>query len=304
MRYGGWYLIAYERDLAGGLCGTVVSTSRLLCARTSRGIEVFDAVCPHRGANLGIGGVLDGDYVVCPYHAYRISLGEEDGGPFCVRRHPSIAIGGLIFALLGGCDEGELPGFLAELGRTCQFVPGFEKRIRIAPEMVIENAFDARHFGPVHDVKQVTTMPAAVERGVFTAATTLRVGASAWQGGDDTGAYIDVPLFARAFSPNLTITQIAMGGYNPHFVIAGACPQPDGSALIRLSIAMPYGPGGEPPDPDTSRTILEFESFGLEQDRPVWENLAHDIEPRWTGDDATVLAFRKWCERFLVEGAR
>jgi phenylpropionate dioxygenase-like ring-hydroxylating dioxygenase large terminal subunit len=306
MRYGGWYQVAFERDLKDGLASVRVSERRILCARTPRGIEVFDGVCPHRGADLGVSGALAGDAVTCGYHGHRIALGDRTGGAFCVHRHPSFVVEGLVFALLGRADEGELPAFLRALLRTHRIVPGFEKSIRVAPELVIENAFDADHFQPVHDVLEVTPKPPTVEKGVFTVETTLRVGVSAWQGGDgsaEADAFIDVPLHARAFSPNLTITSIALGGDHPHFVIAAATPQPDGSALVRLSVAMPLGADGAAPEAEVASTILEWESFGLEQDRPVWENLTPGIAPKYVARDATVVAFRRWCEPFLLEPA-
>lgn len=304
MQYGGWFQIAFERDLKGELATVQVGNLRLLCVRRGAGIEVYDAICPHRGADLGVGGKLEGNDVVCAYHGHRIALDEQDGGPFCVRGYRALSVGGLVFALIAASEEGELPGVLAELDRTHQITPGFEKSMRVAPELVIENAFDADHFRPVHDVIEVIAKPPVIERGVFTVQTTLRVGPSAWQGGDNDGTFIDVPLLARAFSPNVTITQIAMGGDNPHYVIAAGTPQPDGSSIVRLSVAMPRGADGSPPPPEVAQMILQFESFGLEQDRPVWENLTTAITPKYTAADATVLAYRRFCERFKLDRAR
>lgn len=40
--------------------------------------HVFDAYCPHLGANLGIGGKVKGDCIECPFHEwmFRASDGE------------------------------------------------------------------------------------------------------------------------------------------------------------------------------------------------------------------------------------
>ncbi|SRR5579875_299116 len=305
MRYGGWYKIAFERELERELTTIRVGKKRILCVRSESGIAVYDAVCPHRGADLSVNGKLVGNAVICGYHGYRIGLGERGSHPFCVRKYPSLTVGGLVFALLGTNDVGALPRFLEELVRSHEIIPGWQKSIRVAPELVIENAFDAAHFKPIHDVKQVFAKPPVVEDGVFTVDATLRVGPSAWQGGssDDDNTYIDVPLLARAFSPNLTITAIGAGGDKPHYVIAGAVPQPDGTSLVRLSIAMPRPPDGSPPDRQVAELLLQFESMGLEQDRPVWENLTTDITPNYLPEDATVLAYREFCRRFEIGAA-
>lgn len=133
-----------------------------------------------------------------------------------------------------------------------------------------------------------------------------------WQGTqdgtsvDDGSTWVMVPLRARAYSPNLTITQIAVGGGDhPHWVIAAAVPNPDGTATIRLSVALPLNDDGSAPPRELADVILQFESMGLEQDRPVWENLNVNAQPRYTEEDANVLAFRQWCKRFsLVDQQR
>jgi len=303
MRYGGWFQIAFERDLLQELTTIRVGPLRLLCVRRASGIEVYDGVCPHRGADLSVGGRLLGQTVSCGYHGYSVALGERAGTRFWVRQYPSLTVGGLVFALIGTEERGELPSFLEALERSHEIIPGWEKTIRVAPELVIENAFDAAHFRPIHDVKEVRAKPPVIERGVFTVDATLRVGPSAWQGAgqSDEQTFLDVPLLARAFSPNLTITAIAMGGDHPHQVIAGAVPQPDGTSKVRLSIAMPRPADGSPPNREVAQLILQFESMGLEQDRPVWENLTVDATPNYIAEDATVVAYRKFCERFSLD---
>jgi 3-ketosteroid 9alpha-monooxygenase subunit A len=310
MRYGGWYQIAFESDLTADLTSLNVGDRRLLCVRRESGFEVYDAVCPHRGADLGIGGKLNDGCVICPYHGHRIALGVDSHEQFKLRKYASITVGGLVFALIGDFEEGALPRMLDYLNRTHRFFPGFEKSIRIAPEMVIENAFDWAHFPTVHDVLKVTHGQPRIEDGVFTAELTLRVGPSMWQGTDDGthhddgSTWVEVPLLARAFSPNVTITQIAIGGGDhPHYVIAAAVPMMDGTSTVRLSIALPLNPDGSEPPKEMADIILQFESMGLEQDRPVWENLAVNARPRYTDEDANVLAYRKWCNRYSLERA-
>jgi len=279
-----------------------------LIVRHQGQINVFDATCPHRGADLGVGGKLVSARVVtCPYHGHRIALGGDGNGPYCVRQYPALVRGGLIFALIGDFEPGKLPEMLDDIERTRSIFPGFTKTIKVPPQMVIENAFDWAHFGPVHKVLKVEHGPPTVEDGVFTAATTLRVGPSMWQGtggdqqADDEATWIDVPLLARAYSPNLTITQVAVGGGDhPHIVIASAVPMLDGTSTIRLSVALPRPAEGEEAPRALADLILKWEDMGLEQDRPVWENLALDIDPRYTAEDANVLQYRQFCERFSL----
>jgi phenylpropionate dioxygenase-like ring-hydroxylating dioxygenase large terminal subunit len=306
VRYGGWYQIAFERDLQQDVSSVPVGDRRLLIVRHEGNIRVYDATCPHRGADLGVGGkLIDARVVTCPYHGHRVALGGDGNGPYCVRQYPSAACGGLIFALVGDFAIGALPQMLDHIQRTRSVFPGFTKTIRVAPETVIENAFDWAHFRPVHAVLDVQHRKPTIEDGVFTARTTLRVGPTMWQGGGDaqvdSSVSIDVPLLARAYSPNLTITEVAVGGGDhPHFVIASAVPMLDGTSTIRLSVALPRLLEGIEPPQELADVLLRYESMGLEQDRPVWENLATAIAPRYTAEDENVLEYRRFCERFSL----
>lgn len=37
---------------------------------------VFDAYCPHLGANLGIGGQVKGDCIECPFHEWQFRASD------------------------------------------------------------------------------------------------------------------------------------------------------------------------------------------------------------------------------------
>lgn len=53
--------------------------------------RVLDDECPHEGASLGDGVVIDGD-VTCPWHGWHFSVASganTDGLAACVRVHPA-----------------------------------------------------------------------------------------------------------------------------------------------------------------------------------------------------------------------
>ena len=56
--------------LAEGQVMTVVAGGRAVClTRTAEGYGALDNRCPHQGGPLG-DGQIEGDYVICPWHAY------------------------------------------------------------------------------------------------------------------------------------------------------------------------------------------------------------------------------------------
>ena len=81
----GWFAICFDNELAAG--GEVLRVSamgkNLVAYRNASGeVRVLDAYCPHMGAHLGEGGVIDcvngEDTVRCPFHgwAFRGSDGK------------------------------------------------------------------------------------------------------------------------------------------------------------------------------------------------------------------------------------
>ena len=77
-----WFMLLYSNELATGEVKPLRYLGRELVAfRDAQGaVRVFDAFCPHLGANLGYGGKVVGDTLQCPFHGWRF-----DGNGRCVQ---------------------------------------------------------------------------------------------------------------------------------------------------------------------------------------------------------------------------
>lgn len=75
---------AHELPAAGAMKAFRGGAHDICVAQRDGGIYAFDNKCPHQSAPLS-GGKLDGDMVVCPYHAWRFNITdgcpEIDGDP-------------------------------------------------------------------------------------------------------------------------------------------------------------------------------------------------------------------------------
>jgi len=162
----GWFFALESRQLPIGAAVPLRYFGQDLVAyRTEQGrAVVLDAHCPHLGAHLGYGGVVDGEGIRCPFHAWRFDVeGRCDDVPYDggrrpprvgLRRHRVHETSGLI---LLHHDEGDrepswqMPD-LPEWGR-----PGwvgyesFEWRVRMHAQELAENIPDTAHFKTVHD---------------------------------------------------------------------------------------------------------------------------------------------------------
>lgn len=93
-------------DLPVGLGRPFRVRDRLIAVFRTRAGKVFavDGVCPHKGGPLA-DGMLVGEQVVCPYHAYRYdgSTGECDQTGVCpIATYPVRVTGGAVHVTVGG----------------------------------------------------------------------------------------------------------------------------------------------------------------------------------------------------------
>ena len=78
----GWFTVCWSGELKPGEVQPLRYFGKdLVLFRTEAGEpKVLDAHCPHLGAHLGHGGVVDGENIRCPFHAW-----EFDGDGACAK---------------------------------------------------------------------------------------------------------------------------------------------------------------------------------------------------------------------------
>ncbi|MBV8539437.1 MAG: Rieske 2Fe-2S domain-containing protein [Pseudonocardiales bacterium] len=306
--YRGWCQAAYEHELDARLVPVAVGPTPLVLARTPQGVRAFDAACPHRGAHLGYGGRLDGDAIVCPFHGKRIGLGAG-AGRYRVREHPVLGYGGMVFVQPGAGPDNGFGAFLDDLAASHLFVPGFSRSVAVRADLVVENAFDATHFRPVHGIGNeplFTILPGEpalpgepTQTGAFTVTGTFVLPTSPWQRASAGTRSVSVPFVARAFSPYVVVSRL--GGDHPYVTITAATPRPEGGCVIRFSLAIPTATHAAMPAERREglyRYLMEHSLAGIEQDVPIWEHLVEPSAPGYDDADGVVVAFREFRESF------
>ncbi|MGH2844215.1 MAG: Rieske 2Fe-2S domain-containing protein [Solirubrobacteraceae bacterium] len=322
--YRGWCQAAYEHELDAELTPVVVGPTPLVLARTPESIRAFDASCPHRGAHLGYGGQLDGDVIICPFHGKRIGLGAGTGR-YRVREHPVLGYGGMVFVHRGAGPDNGFGTFLDGLAASHLFIPGFSRSVTARADLVVENAFDATHFRPVHGIANEPSFTILAEEpacpneparpnetaqtGTFAVTGTFVLPASPWQRarpGTHTGTRnMSVPFVARAFSPYIVVSRL--GGDHPYVTITAATPRPEGGCVIRFSLAIPtmtHAAISADRREGLYRYLMERSLAGIEQDVPIWEHLIEPPAPGYDAADGVVVAFREFRESFRALDTR
>lgn len=304
--HSGWYLAAMVDELTEFVTPLAIGDRRLMIVRGPGGTyRVYNSVCPHRGADLGHGGVLSRAGVICPFHGKAIALGERDGARYWVSEVPSFLAGTALFAALDPAllDDNGFRAQMTELASTHQLFACPPAVMAVPQELVVENAFDLDHFIQVHRIPKVTGIGFGRTRdGAAYCEAALTVRTPVWDASNGNGggaAIIQNRFYARAFSPSIVMSELGPAGIG-QTVITTASPVSTGCRVRVINALRPEPDGSVPAR--AVQALTDGARKALEQDRPVWENLTLTMEPTFDPRDEPVLLFREFCSTFSAVG--
>ena len=288
----GWYGVVRSSELHEGDLVSIRAFDReLVVLRDHDGTpRVLDAHCPHLGAHLGGGTIVDGT-VACPYHGWRF-----DGGGRCVeipygdsripararvRSYPVDERNGFVHAWFHAADAEpayELPD-VEELGGAAGWteVRPWSTDLVAALQEMAENNVDYAHLKFVH-------RRAAVP--------------------DETSAFHTDGPFSRVDEALPGGTTFSRFTYGP------------GVALLRVPDVMTLYATTTPIDRGTCRLQWDFTfpvamadaadavldgvvgRFGLQADVPIWRDKVYWEHPVLVKGDGDIAGFRRWYSQF------
>ena len=89
-----WYFLCNSDEIVLNSKKTIILFDNLfvLFRNSKGGLGLVDAFCPHLGTNLGEGGVIKDDCIVCPYHSWEFNVeGKCEKIPYTTRAVPERA---------------------------------------------------------------------------------------------------------------------------------------------------------------------------------------------------------------------
>lgn len=165
----GWFTVAWSSDLKPGDVLPLHYFDRdLVLFRTESGQpRVLDAHCPHLGAHLGHGGVVDGENIRCPFHAWefgpdgacaKIPYAEKIPPRAKVACWPIIEKNGVVMVWhdeAGGAPDFDIPDvpFKSDPEWFDEEAHA-EWKIASHVQELVENAVDQSHFLSVHSLSE------------------------------------------------------------------------------------------------------------------------------------------------------
>lgn len=311
----GWYCVAWSDELKVGESKPVhYFDQELVLFRTESGqAKLLEAYCPHLGAHLGQGihentgkgGSVQGESIVCPFHAWKFNGdGECTDVPYaknmppkvvgkqCLKSFPITETNQAIFAWYH--PEGVAPMWEVEVHDEANSddwcpVDRYEWIIKAHPQELAENAADPAHFKYVHRTASFpeweTTYDGHEVRG-------LQEAKMPTPRGEVDGA---IRTYSKGPGQGYTrFTGIA------ETCLMGLTTPIDGETVhMRFGFTQPKVDGKEPTG-GVNAAIKANIVGQLEEDKPIWEHKIYRPLPILCDGDGPIAKFRKWYGQFYA----
>jgi phenylpropionate dioxygenase-like ring-hydroxylating dioxygenase large terminal subunit len=294
----GWYLALESSALTTAAVVPLQMFGRELVAfRTASGTAVvLDAHCPHMGAHVGYGGVVDGEGVRCPFHAWRFGVdGRCDDVPYEVRSrraprvgltgHPVHETSGLV--LVHHDESGAAPTWwmpdLPEWGRPGWV--GYETvswRIRMHVQELAENIPDTAHFAYVHRVPGTPDAEVEVDGHIYRQRSIVA----------ETGE-----TFTQQEAHGLGLVWLRSAG--GIVFLTATTPIDDQHVELRLLFLVDEGDGATELSPG-KRAIVDAIAENTSRDVPIWEHKVYRERAPLVAADGPINVLRDWAKQFYA----
>lgn len=317
----GWYRIAWSGELVvGALKRMKYFGQELVCYRGESGrIHMFDAYCQHLGAHMGVGGRVEGDELVCPFHGWKWACdGKSAKVPYeegrtsyrKLRKWATHEDGGIVFAWYaadGSEPSWTVPAMPSSTPGGDAFYPIFPFAVttwdntRVHPQNMTENLADPAHIKYVHKAKNIAaTVEAGAESHKFSAVVAYVFGegrVSTWLTPDGP---VDLLVKSTGYGLGFQITHYE--GLHDAVQISGATPIDFEHSQLWNTLFIPKTPDAKSDKPDDRWLRLFKQVSGqIDEDLPIWENMIHIEHPPFPKLEAkNYRAIRAWAGQFYL----
>jgi 3-ketosteroid 9alpha-monooxygenase subunit A len=318
----GWFQVAWSQDVGPGEVKPLHYFGvDLVLFRTEGGVaNVFDAHCPHLGAHVGYGGVVEGDCIRCPFHGWLFdSEGVNAEIPYSdrafvgakLRKWMVLEVHDLIFVWHdpnGGNPTWTLPEIpeysdLKNYYEPYGVLTHHWQNLPMRPQFPAENIVDLPHQEWVHKSPPGSELAMYEADGpIFRAIQEFTAGA----GREKTWLTPDGPrkgqLVAEAWGVGISFARYMKTDDSVH--VHCHTPIDERHSDERLTVLARRET--DSPDAPGERTLrrFNFERYQFERDVVIWEHLQYVTRPPFSGPEVgPYRLFRKWLRQFYADAA-
>ena len=312
----GWFQVAWSGEIENGTARPMrYFGTDLVAYRASEGqLHVLDAHCPHLGAHLGYGGMVEGACLRCPYHGWLYdSNGRNVEIPRTTKPNRAVRIRtwhvreryGLVFVWYDPQDSApgwELPAIPdVEGGDFLDPYPDLVHTwtgLKIRPQYIIENTVDIRHQEWVHRSPSAHDLIQWEVNGPFCHSRQRAIfGKGQSQTWLTPSGPVEAYLDVEAWGIGINVARF-IGTDNAVHV---GCHTPIDERHIDERLTMFTKREEEFDNKPGSRALRRFQYQVREVSRDivVWENMRYVARPPFTSDESRIWReLRKWSAGF------
>jgi phenylpropionate dioxygenase-like ring-hydroxylating dioxygenase large terminal subunit len=299
----GWFRVAYAHELAAGdVKSLYYFGAKLVLFRTEDGdAKVLDGHCAHLGADLGIGGQVEGQGIRCPFHNW---LWAGDGScldiPYAERIPPRAKMrawpvcerNGVIFVYHHAEQKPpsyEIPD-LPQFGSSEWRLPHVKHwKVRARWLDMNENEVDIAHFKYIHGTLTFPEATAEIDGHIFRTDSRFT-----WKmptkEGKGSGR-----LVSADHGPGFQTVELS--GIIDTLLMNTATPIDEDS--VDVSFAYAVKTEGDAGKERLAQSVIEDLEKQFENDLPIWENKAYLKQPVLCEGDGPIGLYRKWMTQFF-----
>ncbi|HEV7862110.1 MAG TPA: Rieske 2Fe-2S domain-containing protein [Acidimicrobiia bacterium] len=317
----GWFQVAWSDELGPGavLPLSYFGTDLALYRGESGAPVVFDAFCPHLGAHFAYGGTVSGDDLVCPFHGWRFDCsGANVEIPYCDKPNRAQSVGTWPVREVNGWilvwhhARGEAPSWeppeLPECSDAAYWsgpaVRQLNARVRVHPQMVVENLVDAPHQQYVHRGSEPADIYDYRDEGpFFRVYNRMVLGAGkgkTWL----TDGVLRAELHTESWGLGIAVARFVDQDDSVH--IQTITPIDDEYADLRATVYL-RADGADLVDgrpSEAAQARFRFEMRQLERDVVIWEHMRYQPHGPFAGMEVRPYnAFRRWATQFYPDAA-
>ena len=306
----GWFAVSFSDQLAAKQSKPLrYFDTDLVMFRTESGrAAVLDAYCPHLGAHLGYGiheevghgGRIEGETIVCPFHAWRF---DTDGNcvevPYaskipprardqaCLRAWPTRDANGAIYVWhhpAGVAPMWEIEDYEETNSEEWGEQTRFEWIVKTHPQEMAENAADPAHFRYVHRTAAVPEWDIKYRQ---------HCSKSEQQVGFQTPRGV-VNGYIRASSEGPGQGNTRFSGLCETFLMGLTTPIDSNTTHMRFAFTQHRDSQGG----GVAKGLIRDIVGQFEEDKAIWENKRYRAAPTLSDGDGPIARFRKWYRQF------
>jgi nitrite reductase/ring-hydroxylating ferredoxin subunit len=308
----GWFCVGLSREWPCGRVRTrVLAGQEIVLYRTRRGVlRAIGPYCPHLGAHLGVGGRVEAENLICPYHNYAydtdgacVSTPHASPPKATLDQRAVRELNGMVY--VWNAVDGARPGWEIVEKPLDGFYPPICRTYELAshPQELLENLVDYDHSMTLHGLSIVQISPPVTDGPLFH--VELRVGRRASLLGELLVEHpvhlyglgylqleFELPQYGLAVRNWFLPTPIAP--WRTQLRIVGSCRMAGPQRLpsfLRDSV-------GQRLSHLASFLVMQELLKITQADRPIWQHKRYVPHPRLSHADGPIGVYRHWARQF------